>query len=196
VTEHGIGIGRRGVAALGAGVALLALATGASAQGPALQNETPKKFARVDSTWDYTRREEMIPMRDGVKLHTVILVPRNAHRAPILLTRTPYDASATTTYAQSSHLAPNLNGYDNAQDVILPGGYIRVVQDIRGKYGSKGEYVMNRPLVGPLNNTRVDESTDTYDTIDWLVKNLPQSNGRVGELGISYDGFEPLMGGS
>jgi len=194
VTEHGIGIGRRGVAALGAGVALLALATGASAQGPALQNETPKKFARVDSTWDYTRREEMIPMRDGVKLHTVILVPRNAHRAPILLTRTPYDASATTTYAQSSHLAPNLNGYDNAQDVILPGGYIRVVQDIRGKYGSKGEYVMNRPLVGPLNNTRVDESTDTYDTIDWLVKNLPQSNGRVGELGISYDGFEPLMG--
>ena len=194
MTEHGIGIGRRGVAALGAGVALLALATGASAQGPALQNETPKKFARVDSTWDYTRREEMIPMRDGVKLHTVILVPRNAHRAPILLTRTPYDASATTTYAQSSHLAPNLNGYDNAQDVILPGGYIRVVQDIRGKYGSKGEYVMNRPLVGPLNNTRVDESTDTYDTIDWLVKNLPQSNGRVGELGISYDGFEPLMG--
>ena len=194
MTEHGIGIGRRGVAALGAGVALLALATGASAQGPALQNETPKKFARVDSTWDYTRREEMIPMRDGVKLHTVILIPRNAHRAPILLTRTPYDASATTTYAQSSHLAPNLNGYDNAQDVILPGGYIRVVQDIRGKYGSKGEYVMNRPLVGPLNNTRVDESTDTYDTIDWLVKNLPQSNGRVGELGISYDGFEPLMG--
>src|SRR6516162_7450407 len=77
VTEHGIGIGRRGVAALGAGVALLALATGASAQGPALQNETPKKFARVDSTWDYTRREEMIPMRDGVKLHTVILIPRN-----------------------------------------------------------------------------------------------------------------------
>jgi hypothetical protein len=67
------------------------------------------------------------------------------------------------------------------------------VQDIRGKYGSEGDYVMNRPLVGPLNPTRVDESTDTYDTIDWLVKNIPETNGNVGELGISYDGFEPLM---
>jgi len=133
-------------------------------------------------------------MRDGVKLHTVILVPKGARRAPILLTRTPYDANATTTYAQSSHLAPALNGYDNALDVIIPGGYIRVVQDIRGKYGSEGDYVMNRPLVGPLNPTTVDESTDTYDTIDWLVKNIPETNGNVGELGISYDGFEPLMG--
>ncbi|MGE5098992.1 MAG: CocE/NonD family hydrolase, partial [Deltaproteobacteria bacterium] len=76
----------------------------------------------------------------------------------------------------------------------VPGGYIRVVQDIRGKYGSEGDYVMNRPLVGPLNPTTVDESTDTYDTIDWLVKNIPETNGNVGELGISYDGFEPLMG--
>ena len=136
----------------------------------------------------------MIPMRDGVKLHTVILVPKGASRAPMLMTRTPYDANATTTYAQSSHLAPALNGYDNAQDVINSGGYIRVVQDMRGKYGSEGDYVMNRPLRGPLNPTQVDESTDTYDTIDWLVKNVPESNGRVGEIGISYDGFEPLMG--
>ena len=78
-------------------------------------------------------------------------------------------------------------------EVILPGGYIRVVQDIRGKYGSEGDYVMNRPLHGPLNPTPVDESTDTYDTIDWLVKNVPETNGKVGILGISYDGFEPLM---
>ena len=140
------------------------------------------------------RRDVMIPMRDGVKLHTVILVPEGRARAPILLTRTPYDANATTTYAQSAHLAPDLNGYDNALDVIIPGGYIRVVQDIRGKYGSEGDYVMNRPLRGPLNPTTVDESTDTYDTIDWLVKNIPETNGNVGELGISYDGFEPLMG--
>ncbi len=174
-------------------VSLIAPAS-ASAQKPKLPNETPAHFTTADSSWNYIRREVMIPMRDGVKLHTVILIPKGAHNAPMLLTRTPYDASATTTYSHSSHLAPELNGYDNAQDVIIPGGYIRVVQDIRGKYGSEGDYVMNRPLVGPLNDTKVDESTDTYDTIDWLVKNVPESNGRVGELGISYDGFEPLMG--
>jgi len=159
-----------------------------------LPSETPAKYTAVRTGFDHDRREVMIPMRDGVKLHTVILVPRGASRAPMLLTRTPYDANATTTYAQSAHLAPALNGYDNALDVILSGGYIRVVQDIRGKYGSEGDYVMNRPLVGPLNPTKVDESTDTYDTIDWLVKNVPESNGKVGEIGISYDGFEPLMG--
>ncbi|HEY2824175.1 MAG TPA: CocE/NonD family hydrolase [Gemmatimonadales bacterium] len=177
-------------------ISILVLAAPAAvvAQRPVLPNETPSRFARADSAWNYVRRDEMIPMRDGVKLHTVILVPKGAKGAPMLLTRTPYDATATTSYAQSSHLAPELNGYDNAQDVIIPGGYIRVVQDIRGKYGSEGEYVMNRPLVGPLNDTKVDESTDTYDTVDWLVKNVSQSNGRVGELGISYDGFEPLMG--
>ena len=75
----------------------------------------------------------------------------------------------------------------------MEGGYIRVVQDVRGKYGSEGDYVMNRPLHGPLNPTPVDHATDTYDTIDWLVKNMPESNGKVGILGISYDGFLPLM---
>ena len=78
-------------------------------------------------------------------------------------------------------------------EVIVEGGYIRVVQDVRGKYGSEGDYVMTRPLHGPLNPTPVDHSTDTYDTIDWLVKNIPESNGKVGILGISYDGFLPLM---
>ena len=77
--------------------------------------------------------------------------------------------------------------------MIVEGGYIRVVQDVRGKYGSEGDYVMKRPLHGPLNPTPVDHSTDTYDTIDWLVKNIPESNGKVGILGISYDGFLPLM---
>jgi putative CocE/NonD family hydrolase len=77
--------------------------------------------------------------------------------------------------------------------VIIEGGYIRVVQDVRGKYGSEGDYVMNRPLRGPLNPTKVDHATDTYDTIDWLVKNVKESNGKVGILGISYDGFLPLM---
>ena len=184
------------VRVLVAGVLAACIVAGgrAAAQTPTLPSETPAKFKPETSTFDYERRDVMIPMRDGVKLHTVILVPKGAHRAPILLTRTPYDATATTSYAQSAHLAPELNGYDNALQVIIPGGYIRVVQDIRGKYGSEGDYVMNRPLVGPLNPTTVDESTDTYDTIDWLIKHVPETNGNVGELGISYDGFEPLMG--
>jgi putative CocE/NonD family hydrolase len=158
-----------------------------------LPSETPAQVKPVTDSFDYSRREVMIPMRDGVKLHTVILIPKGAKNAPILLTRTPYNATDLTSHANSSHLGPILQGYDNATDVIVEDGYIRVVQDVRGKYGSEGDYVMNRPLRGPLNPTNVDHSTDTYDTIDWLVKNLPESNGKVGILGISYDGFLPLM---
>jgi putative CocE/NonD family hydrolase len=158
-----------------------------------LPSETPAKFVPVTSSFDYQKREVMIPMRDGVKLHTVILLPKGAKNAPILLTRTPYSATGQTSHAASSHLGAILNGYDNATDVIVEDGYIRIVQDIRGKYGSQGDYVMTRPLHGPLNPTPVDESTDTYDTIEWLVKNVPESNGKVGILGISYDGFLPLM---
>jgi uncharacterized protein len=158
-----------------------------------LPNETPSKMVPTNDGFDYVRRDVMIPMRDGVKLHTVVLVPKGAKGAPILLTRTPYDATALTRHAESSHLASILTGYDNATDVIVEGGYIRVVQDIRGKHGSEGDYVMNRPLHGPQNPTPVDHATDTYDTIDWLVKNIPETNGKVGILGISYDGFLPLM---
>ena len=157
------------------------------------QSEIPTKFEPTNEGFNYVRRTVKIPMRDGVKLHTVILVPKGARNAPILLTRTPYDADRLTSHANSSDLGSILSGYDNATDVIIEGGYIRVIQDIRGKYGSEGEYVMNRPLRGPLNPTQVDHATDTYDTIDWLVKNIPESNGRVGILGISYDGFLPLM---
>jgi len=158
-----------------------------------LPSEMPARIEPVTSSFDYVRRVVMIAMRDGVRLHTVILVPKGAKGAGILLTRTPYDADAQTNQAASAHLAPSLSGYDNATEVIVEGGYIRVVQDVRGKYGSEGDYVMTRPLHGPLNPTPVDHSTDTYDTIDWLVKNIPESNGRVGILGISYDGFLPLM---
>ena len=164
-----------------------------SATYSALPSETPAKFVPATDNFDYTRRDEMIPMRDGVKLHTVILVPKGATRAPILLTRTPYNATELTSHANSTHLGPILNGYDNATDVIVEGGYIRAVQDVRGKYGSEGDYVMNRPLHGPQNPTPVDHATDTYDTVDWLVKNVPETNGNVGILGISYDGFLPLM---
>src|ERR1700730_15072721 len=165
----------------------------AQATSSGLPSEMPGRIEPVTSSFDYVRRVEMIPMRDGVKLHTVILVPKGAKGTGILLTRTPYDADALTNHAASAHLGPTLSGYDNATEVILEGGYIRVVQDVRGKYGSEGDYVMTRPLHGPLNPTPVDHSTDTYDTNDCLVKNIPESNGRVGVLGISYDGFLPLM---
>jgi putative CocE/NonD family hydrolase len=171
-------------------------AQSASPKYPNYPSETPDNLKPATASFDYDRREVMIPMRDGVKLHTVILVPRSATKAkpaPILLTRTPYSADELTTHAQSSHMGPALWGYDNATEVIVEGGYIRVVQDVRGKYGSEGDYVMNRPLHGPLNPTPVDHATDTYDTIDWLVKNIPECNGKVGILGISYDGFLPLM---
>src|SRR2546430_7728828 len=171
----------------------LLLASSQAALGQTLPNETPQKFEPTNNGFEYTRREVMIPMRDGVKLHTVILVPKGAKGAPILLTRTPYNATALTSHAESAHLGPVLQGYDNATDVVVEGGYIRVVQDVRGKYGSEGDYVMNRRLRGPLSPAGVDHATDTYDTIDWLVKNVPETNGKVGILGISYDGFLPLM---
>src|SRR5262249_46252064 len=121
----------------------------APATYPELPSEIPAEFKPRTDSFDHTRRTVEIPMRDGVKLHTVILIPKGAKKAPILLTRTPYDADKLTSHADSSHLGPVLNGYDNALDVILEGGYIRVVQDIRGKHGSEGDYVVNRPLRGP-----------------------------------------------
>jgi uncharacterized protein len=162
-------------------------------QYPQFPSEMPEQLQPADASWDYVRRVAMIPMRDGVKLHTVILLPKGARNAPIMLTRTPYDANALTAHLYSSHLGPILWGYDNATEVIVEGGYIRVVQDIRGKYRSEGDYVMTRPLHGPQNPTPVDESTDTYDSIEWLIHNIPETNGRVGILGISYNGFLPLM---
>ncbi len=161
-----------------------------------LPSETPATFRPITGTFNFSRRDVLIPMRDGVKLRTIILVPKAATNAPILLTRTPYDAEKFTSdegallQAGSSDLGAVLQDF---AEVILNGGYIRVVQDIRGKHGSEGDYIMTRPVHGPLNPTAVDQSTDTYDTIDWLVKNVPESNGRVGVLGISYNGFLTLM---
>lgn len=179
----------------GMGRALTQPASGGQKQSKqnTLPSETPDKFEATNDGFDYVKRDVMIAMRDGVKLHTVIIVPKGARRAPILLTRTPYNATELTSHSASSHLGPILQGYDNATEVIVEGGYIRAIQDIRGKYGSEGDYVMNRPLHGPLNPTPVDHATDTYDTIDWLIKNIPETNGKVGILGISYDGFLPLM---
>src|SRR5262249_34993307 len=135
--------------------AVLLAASAAAQTYPELPSETPAKFEPVTESFDYARRDVMIAMRDGVKLHTVILVPRGAKGAPILLTRPPSGPTALTPHLQSAHLGPSLYGYDNATDVIVEGGYIRVVQDVRGKYGSEGDYVMNRPLHGPQNPTPV-----------------------------------------
>ena len=101
-------------------------------QYPNLPSETPDSLTPTNDGFDHIRREVMIPMRDGVRLHTVILVPKGAAGAPILLTRTPYNATDLTSHSNSAHLDSILWGYDNATEVIVEGGYIRVVQDIRG----------------------------------------------------------------
>jgi uncharacterized protein len=173
-------------------VATCALA-GESTQDSTSVSEIPPNFTPKTEGFDYIRRTEMIPMRDGVKLYTVILIPRGAKRAPILLSRTPYDAAERTKMQYSVHLAAVLGDAEVVDDLILNEGYIRVVQDVRGKHHSEGDFLMNPPPHGTqLNPTNVDDSTDAYDTIDWLVKNVPESNGKVGILGISYDGFTTL----
>ncbi|MDH7972031.1 CocE/NonD family hydrolase [Sphingomonas sp. AR_OL41] len=154
--------------------------------------DIPAKFTPPADSNDYIKRVEMIPMRDGVKLYTVIVIPKNAVNAPIVLTRTPYNAAARASRSDSPSMLATL---PLADEPFVKAGYIRVYQDIRGKYGSEGAYVVTRPVIGPLNATSVDHVTDAYDTIDWLVNkaNLPQSNGRVGMIGSSYEGFTVVM---
>ncbi|WP_419814387.1 CocE/NonD family hydrolase [Glacieibacterium sp.] len=168
----------------------LLLAVPVAAQTPTMAPDIPAKFAFPTAAYDYERREVMIPMRDGVKLFTVIVMPKGAAHAPILLTRTPYNASKTTSRTAS----PNIEGILPLADAeFVEDGYIRVYQDVRGIHKSEGDYVMTRPLRGPLNPTAVDHATDAYDTIDWLVKNVPETNGKVGITGSSYPGFTSLM---
>jgi putative CocE/NonD family hydrolase len=155
-----------------------------------LPSDTPNNFAPRTKDFDYVKREEMLPMRDGVKLKTFVFIPKGATNAPMLLTRTPYNASTRVLRFNSPHLAAAVPQMD---DTAVAAGYIIVYQDVRGKYGSEGDYVMTRPLKGPLNPTAVDHATDTYDTIDWLVKHVPESNGRVATIGGSYEGFTTVM---
>jgi uncharacterized protein len=170
----------------------LALATLAASAGtlPMAPDVPPTKFEAALPGADYSKQVVMIPMRDGVKLYTVIVIPKNAHGAPMMLTRTPYDAAHRAARAESPHMAAVLPEGD---DAFVANGYIRVFQDVRGKHGSEGDYVMTRPVRGALNDTPVDHTTDAWDTIDWLVKNVPQSNGKVGMVGSSYEGFTVLM---
>ncbi|WP_404714043.1 CocE/NonD family hydrolase [Sphingomonas sp. MMS24-J13] len=175
---------------LGVLLASVALAWAPAAHAQKLPNGIPAKFIPVTTTDDYDRREVDVKMRDGVTLHMILIVPRGTHDAPILLDRTPYNADKSTSRNDSNHavmlVAP-------AYAELLQAGYIVAIEDVRGKYGSKGEYVNERPLIGPLNGTKVDHSTDAYDTIEWLTKNVKELNGRVGIIGTSYDGMMAAM---
>ncbi len=136
----------------------------------------------------YVRSEAMIPARDGVKLHVAILRPEGSETSgeplPILLERTPYGVDGESS-----------RGVNGSKPELAASGYIFVFGDIRGRYGSEGKFVMNRPIVEHKTKNDVDETTDTRDTIDWLLKNLPNNNGRVGVMGVSYPGFLAMMAG-
>jgi len=143
--------------------------------------QQPTDFSKL-----FDKSEAMIAARDGVKLHTEMYTPKGAAEPlPIILERTPYG------------LEDDDRGYSRMlrrYAELIPEGYIFAFQDIRGRYGSEGKFVMQRPVREPKDPKAIDEGTDTYDTIDWLVKNVPQNNGRVGLLGISYGGWLTVMG--
>jgi predicted acyl esterase len=156
---------------------LLGLGSGVEAQG----NRAAVDLARFFEP----KIDVMIPMRDGARLHTEIYAPRSrpAGPRPIMLERTPYYANP----GERQH-STRLNLYAE----FFPDGYVFVLQDLRGRYFSEGRYVTLRPQRDPGDPAGIDESTDFYDTIDWLVKHVPNNNGRVGTLGISYGGFLAL----
>jgi putative CocE/NonD family hydrolase len=171
---------------------LLALAAAPPASAPvtAMTPDVVAKYEQVMPWADFVRREVMIPMRDGTKLYTVIVFKKGAANAPMLLTRSPYDAHGDAFRKASQRIEDILPAMykEFAQD-----NYIIAIQDIRGMHRSQGTWVLTRPIAGPLNKTGIDESTDAYDTIDWLVKHVPEANGRVGTIGSSYLGFTTLM---
>lgn len=143
-----------------------------------------KNFAQTNADDKYNRQEVMIPTRDGIHLHTVIFTPKNQSEAlPFLLERTPYGVN--------EYPSPDKNVYvkDMAEE-----GYIFVYQDIRGRYLSEGKFEMQRFNRNKKDPKAIDESTDTYDTFDWLLKNIKNNNGKAGMYGISYDGWTTVMG--
>jgi putative CocE/NonD family hydrolase len=162
---------------------------------PPRSSGQPLAFNAPRAGFQYVRREVMIPMRDGVNLFTVLIIPKVPRGVrpslPVVLERTPYSATRLTSYGGVGPFPENILAPLEAE--LVRAGYIVAIQDVRGKYRSGGDYVMNRPLRGPLNPTAVDHSTDAWDTIDWLVKNTPEANGRVATIGSSYEGFTALM---
>lgn len=162
--------------------AISMLSFGAFAQRSAVQKQ--------DSAYvrdHYTKMQKLIPMRDGVKLSTVIYVPKeDSKKYPIMFNRTPYSAGPYGETEYKMSLGPSM--------LFAREGYIFVYQDVRGRYLSEGKFVATRPYIqNKKKKTDIDETSDTYDTIDWLVKNIPHNNGKVGTWGISADGFYATM---
>ena len=137
---------------------------------------------QTDPPTGFDRIEQMVPMRDGVRLHTIIYAPKNrSEKLPIILNRTPYGIDNI------------YRAFPGSLGELIDEGFIFAFQDIRGKFKSEGQFIMQRPPRGPLNKTNIDEGTDTYDTIDWMLKNVPNNNGRVGMTGTSYPGWLVMM---
>jgi putative CocE/NonD family hydrolase len=177
-----------GVFSLSAGIAAAQATPAATTPAPAARQARMSEALKDYHGPEYVRTEVMIPTRDGAKLHTIILRPADSEKTgpplPFLMTRTPYGVDG------ASPSSVKLGKRELAES-----GYIYVDQDIRGRYKSEGQFVMNRPVVDHKTKNDVDETTDTHDTIDWLLKNVPNNNGRVGVVGVSYPGFTAMMAG-
>jgi putative CocE/NonD family hydrolase len=158
------------------GLTLAAAATPLAAQGPAYIKE------------HYTKTEHMVPMRDGSRLFTIVYAPKDtSHTYPVMLFRTPYSVGPYGPETFRPSLGPSS---DFARD-----GFIFVYQDVRGQFKSEGEFVVMRPIISERSaSNQTDESTDTYDTIEWLLANVVNHNGRVGQWGISYPGSQTVWG--
>jgi hypothetical protein len=159
------------------------LIASAAALGLCLLGSPSTRGQQPDPAERFTVSDAMIPMRDGVRLHTKIFVPKDQRQPlPFIMKRTPYGIERS---------AGLFRGYFKA---LADEGYIFVFQDIRGKFGSEGTFVMQRPARKAGDTSALDEGTDTYDTIEWLLKNVTPNAGRVGMLGVSYDGWTTIMG--
>jgi putative CocE/NonD family hydrolase len=165
----------------------LRIVSDTDARAPGEETRISTVEVRVSHFREYSRQEVMLPMRDGVRLHAVILRPVHVEAGetlPFLMERTPYGVDDYDS-----------EGVNEDEPELAGSGYLFVYEDIRGRYKSEGEFVMNRPVVPHRDNKDVDETTDTYDTVDWLLKNVPGNNGRVGVTGVSYGGFLAMMAG-
>src|ERR1044072_3238509 len=155
----------------------------------ALRSSAAEPSADTNVVWlaeHYTKYEHRIAMRDGIRLFTRVYVPKDdSQRWPILLTRTPY--------ALKPYGTENYNDPAGSFRTLATNLFILVTQDGRGRYGSEGEYVHVRPFNPNKGPKDIDENSDTYDTIDWLINHVPNNSGKVGMFGISYPGFYTSM---
>ena len=165
-------------------LSLWSVAAGGSRLAVAQEIQQPESYIRLH----YTKHEYMVPMRDGVKLMTSVFVPNDSTKTyPMLMKRTPYNVGPYGKDQYPSKLGPS--------GLFLKAGYIFVNQDVRGRFASEGEFQQVTPhRSNKTKPTDVDESSDTFDTIEWLLKNVPHHNGRVGLYGISYPGFYAAAG--